>query len=34
MFAATCVACGVQTTVPFQPRRNRAVFCQSCFAKR
>jgi CxxC-x17-CxxC domain-containing protein len=33
MTTVTCAACGVQTTVPFVPRLDRPVYCNSCFAK-
>jgi len=26
-----CSQCGQQTTVPFEPRGDRPVFCQSCY---
>jgi CxxC-x17-CxxC domain-containing protein len=29
----TCDSCGVETTVPFQPRSGRPVYCDECFAK-
>ncbi|MDI6732416.1 MAG: zinc-ribbon domain containing protein [Planctomycetota bacterium] len=29
----TCAGCGQPTTVPFKPRLNRPVYCDSCFAK-
>ena len=32
--AVTCSACGKQTTVPFQPRGDRPVYCQDCFRSR
>jgi CxxC-x17-CxxC domain-containing protein len=32
-FAAVCAACGVQTTVPFEPRAGREVFCKDCYKK-
>ena len=28
---AVCTACGANTTVPFIPRPNQAIYCQSCF---
>ena len=28
---AVCMACGANTTVPFIPRPNQAVYCPSCF---
>ncbi|MGC9224824.1 MAG: CxxC-x17-CxxC domain-containing protein [Terracidiphilus sp.] len=30
----TCSACGKQTTVPFEPRGDRPVYCQECFRSR
>ncbi|HEY9127027.1 MAG TPA: CxxC-x17-CxxC domain-containing protein [Acidobacteriaceae bacterium] len=27
----TCSSCGQQTTVPFEPRGDRPVFCRDCF---
>ena len=27
----TCSGCGKQTTVPFEPRGDRPVYCQDCF---
>jgi CxxC-x17-CxxC domain-containing protein len=27
----TCAACGQQTTVPFEPRGDRPVFCKDCY---
>jgi CxxC-x17-CxxC domain-containing protein len=30
----TCAACGKQTTVPFEPRGDRPVYCQDCFSAR
>ncbi len=34
MFAATCSACGVETTVPFRPTSGKPVYCSACFAQR
>ncbi len=31
---ATCSECGKQTTVPFEPRSDRPVYCQDCFRSR
>jgi CxxC-x17-CxxC domain-containing protein len=31
MYPATCATCGKQTTVPFQPRGDRPVYCSDCF---
>ncbi len=32
-YAAVCADCGVETTVPFQPREERPVYCKECYAK-
>jgi CxxC-x17-CxxC domain-containing protein len=32
MFPAICSDCGKETTVPFQPRTDRPVYCSDCFA--
>ena len=29
-----CAGCGQQTTVPFEPRGDRPVYCQNCFRAR
>jgi CxxC-x17-CxxC domain-containing protein len=29
-----CSGCGQQTTVPFEPRGDRPVYCQTCYQKR
>ena len=31
MFPAVCSQCGKDTTVPFQPREDRPVYCSDCF---
>ena len=33
MYPVICSDCGQETTVPFQPRSDRPVYCQACFAK-
>jgi CxxC-x17-CxxC domain-containing protein len=33
MFTVTCADCGVETTVPFEPREGRPVYCRECYAK-
>lgn len=33
MFTVTCAECGVETTVPFEPREGRPVYCKDCYAK-
>lgn len=30
---AICAACGVETTVPFEPREERPVYCKECYTK-
>ena len=32
-YEAICAECGVETTVPFQPRGIRPVYCQECFSR-
>jgi len=32
--AVTCAGCGKQTTVPFEPRGDRPVYCQDCYSAR
>ena len=29
--AVVCAGCGQQTTVPFEPRGDRPVFCKTCY---
>lgn len=29
--SVTCSGCGQQTTVPFEPRGDRPVYCQNCY---
>ncbi|MSQ23078.1 MAG: hypothetical protein EXR58_00780 [Chloroflexi bacterium] len=31
MFPAVCASCGKETTVPFEPRGDRPVYCSDCF---
>ncbi len=33
MFTVICSDCGQETTVPFEPKTDRPVYCQACFAK-
>ena len=33
MFPAVCSDCGKQTTVPFEPRQGRPVYCSDCYRK-
>ena len=30
----TCAECGLETSVPFTPRRGRPVLCRKCFQKK
>ncbi len=30
-FEVTCSGCGCQTTVPFEPKGDRPVFCSDCY---
>ena len=30
-FDVTCSACGCQTTVPFEPKSDRPVYCSDCY---
>jgi len=32
LFSVTCSNCGAATEVPFQPRGDRPVYCNDCFA--
>ncbi|MCW2277868.1 zinc-ribbon domain containing protein [Heliophilum fasciatum] len=34
MYPVTCSACGKETTVPFQPRGDKPVYCRDCFQPR
>jgi CxxC-x17-CxxC domain-containing protein len=31
MFPAICARCGKETTVPFEPRGDRPVYCRECY---
>jgi CxxC-x17-CxxC domain-containing protein len=31
--SAICATCGRQTTVPFEPKEGRPVYCTDCYAK-
>ncbi|HLE06347.1 MAG TPA: CxxC-x17-CxxC domain-containing protein [Candidatus Nanoarchaeia archaeon] len=31
MFKATCSKCNKETTVPFEPKPGREVYCQDCY---
>ena len=33
MFPAKCAECGKETTVPFEPRNGRPVYCSDCYRK-
>lgn len=33
MFPAVCAQCGTETTVPFQPRGDKPVYCSDCYSK-
>jgi len=33
MFPAVCHDCGKETTVPFEPRQGRPVYCSDCYRK-
>ena len=33
VFSVVCAACGVETTVPFEPTEGRPVYCKECYAK-
>jgi CxxC-x17-CxxC domain-containing protein len=33
MFPAVCADCGKATTVPFEPRQGKPVYCSDCFRK-
>ena len=32
LYTAVCAACGKEARVPFQPREDRLVYCDACFA--
>lgn len=34
MYDATCAECGQKTQVPFQPRGDKPVYCNTCFNRR
>ena len=34
LFEVVCASCGAVTTVPFEPKPDRAVYCGECYAKR
>jgi CxxC-x17-CxxC domain-containing protein len=33
MYPAVCADCGKETTVPFEPRQGRPVYCSDCYRK-
>ena len=33
MYSVICADCGAETTVPFEPREGRPVYCRECYAK-
>lgn len=33
MFTVICSDCGQEATVPFEPRTDKPVYCQACFAR-
>jgi len=33
MYNVVCASCGQETTVPFEPREGRPVYCKECYAK-
>ncbi|MBA7613367.1 hypothetical protein ES703_20615 [subsurface metagenome] len=33
MYSVVCADCGKETTVPFEPREERPVYCRECYAK-
>ena len=32
-YKVTCSACGCETTVPFEPRQDKPVYCSDCYKK-
>jgi CxxC-x17-CxxC domain-containing protein len=32
-YPAVCAACGAETTVPFEPKTDRPIYCKECFMK-
>ena len=33
MYTVICAQCGVETTVPFEPKEGRPVYCKDCYTK-
>ena len=33
MFPAVCAECGKETSVPFEPKQDRPVYCSDCYRK-
>ena len=34
MFNVKCTDCGKSTTVPFEPTKNKPVYCRPCYSKK
>ncbi|MBI4451371.1 hypothetical protein HY642_05325 [Candidatus Woesearchaeota archaeon] len=34
LFKTTCAACGGEAEVPFEPKKDRPVYCRNCFSQR
>jgi len=32
-YSTVCAACGVETTIPFEPTEGRPVYCRECYTK-
>ena len=32
-YSVICATCGKETTVPFEPREGRAVYCKDCYTQ-
>jgi len=30
-YSAVCASCGIETTVPFEPKGDRPVYCSDCY---
>ena len=33
VYSTVCAACGVETTVPFEPTEGRPVYCKECYVR-
>ena len=33
MYTVVCAQCGVETTVPFEPKEGRPVYCKDCYTQ-